>query len=122
MDSIILIYDISNRESFEECKTYYRNTIKEKCRDKIKVLLIGNKNDYEEKRKVTTEEGYDFALENNYLFMEGSCFKNDCIYEAFETLIIETILLENITLFEKNFKMKKKEFKSNNNLFKYINY
>jgi hypothetical protein len=57
-------------------------------------MLIGNKNDREEERKVTTEEGYDFALENNYIFMEGSCFKNDCIYEAFEILITE-VLLEN---------------------------
>ena len=95
MDSIILVYDISSRQTFEECKTYYRDAIKERCKDNIKVILIGNKNDLEEERKVTTEEGYDFALENNYLFIEGSCFKNDCIYEAFEILITDTILLEN---------------------------
>ena len=91
-DSIILIYNISSKESFEECKNYFRNGIKEKCKNGIKVILIGNKNDLEEEREVTIKEGYDFALENNYIFIETSCLKNESVYEAFEIIIIETAL------------------------------
>ena len=31
-DSIILIYDICSKNSFEECKNYFRNRIKEECK------------------------------------------------------------------------------------------
>ena len=44
-DSIILIYDISNKYSFNQCKNYYLETIKKLCKDNIKVMLIGNKKD-----------------------------------------------------------------------------
>ena len=107
-DSIILIYDISKKRTFEECKNYYRDIIKQNCKNNIKVILIGNKFD-SEMRKVTAEEGYDFALENGYMFMETSCKTNDNIYDAMEAIIYETLLV----------KMKEEERKDNNkeNLF-----
>ena len=61
-DSIILLYDITSKYSFDECKNYFCEKIKEKCKDNIKVLLIGNKKDLEEKRKVSFKEANDFAL------------------------------------------------------------
>lgn len=94
-DSIILIYDISDKRTFEECKGYYRDKIEEICKNDIKVILIGNKIDREDSREVTTEEGYDFALENGYIFMEISCATNENIYEAFEYIIYETPLRKN---------------------------
>ena len=33
------------------------------------------------------EEGAGLALENNYIFMETSCFKNTNVSDAFTTLI-----------------------------------
>ena len=103
-DSIILIYDISRRSTFEECKEYYRDKIKEKCKNDIKVILIGNKIDLEDNREVTTEEGYDFALQNGYMFIETSCLTNENIYDALEAIIYETFLI----------KMKEEENKDNN--------
>jgi len=93
IDSIILIYDISNKRNFEEYKEYYRDKIREECKNNIKVILIGNKIDIEE-REVTTEEGYAFAFENGYMFMETSCLTNDNIYDAFEAIIYETLLIK----------------------------
>jgi small GTP-binding protein len=91
-DSIILIYDISRRETFEECEYYFKTAIEENCQNNVKVLLIGNKNDLEEKREVTSKEGYEYALKNNYLFIETSCFNNENVYEAIEKIIFETNL------------------------------
>ena len=93
-DSIILVYDVSDKRTFEECKDYYRDKIKEISKNNIKVLLIGNKIDLEDKREVTTEEGINFAFQNGYMFMETSCFKNYNIYESFEVLIYETLLIK----------------------------
>ena len=128
-DSIILIYDISRKSTFEECKEYYRDKIKEKCKNDIKVILIGNKIDLEDNREVTTEEGYDFALQNGYMFIETSCLTNENIYDALEAIIYETFLIKNETVL---IKMKEEENKDNNHkkikffkmnkIIKYINF
>ena len=86
-DCIILVYDISDRESFELCKTYFCETIKEKCKNDIKVILVGNKIDLEDKRNVSYEEGANFAFLNNWLFIEASCLKNINVYETFKKVI-----------------------------------
>ena len=46
-----------------------------------------NKKDLEDKREVKPEEDVSFALENNYIFMETSCLRNQNVVDAFETLI-----------------------------------
>ena len=86
-DCILMVYDISDRHSFEECNNFFKNSIKEKCKENIKVILLGNKTDLEDERKVPSEEAADFALENNYIFMETSCLRNQNVTDAFETLI-----------------------------------
>ena len=86
-DAILLVYDISNKKSFNKIKKYYINKIKENCIKDIPVLLLGNKTDKEDKREVTYEEGIALALEENYEFNESSCLKNKNVAGAFETLI-----------------------------------
>ena len=83
-DCCLLVYDISNRKSFEEC-SYYAAEIKERCKKNIKVILLGNKTDL--KRVILSEEGANLALKNNYIFMETSCKKNKNVADAFQTLI-----------------------------------
>ena len=106
-DCCLLVYDITDKNSFNECKTYYNENIKEKCKKDIKVILLGNKSDLEAQRQVKSEEGAGFALENDYIFMETSCLKNTNVSNAFETLIeltnIETKRGEEIN---KKFKLK----------------
>ena len=61
-DCCLLVYDITSRESFEECKNYYNPKLKEKCKKGIKVILLGNKADLESQREVPSEEGAGFSL------------------------------------------------------------
>jgi small GTP-binding protein len=86
-DCCLLVYSISDRRSFDECKNYYFPNILEKCRDNIKVIVLGNKTDLEGQRQVPSKEGSDFASENGFLFMETSCLKNENVADAFESLI-----------------------------------
>lgn len=86
-DCCLLVYDISKRQSFEECKDYYNTNIKDKCQKDIQVIVLGNKTDLEDLRQVSSEEGAKFSEENNYLFMETSCLKNTNVADAFDTLI-----------------------------------
>ena len=85
-DCCLLVYDITNVKSFEECK-YYCTQIKERCKKNIKVILLGNKMDLEDKRKIDSKLGADLALKNKYIFMETSCLKNKNVADAFEALI-----------------------------------
>ena len=86
-DCCLLVYDITNRKSFEEIENYFNEKIKEKCKKNIQVILLGNKTDLEDKREIKAEEGANFSLINNYIFMETSCIKNTNVSDAFETLI-----------------------------------
>ena len=86
-DCCLLVYDITDYNSFNECKNYYKKSLMQYCKKDIEVILLGNKSDLEEERKVSPEEGAGFALENNYIFMETSCARNDNVANAFEALI-----------------------------------
>jgi GTPase SAR1 family protein len=89
-DCCILVYDITNLESFNQCKTFYKQEIINNCKEGIKVILVGNKIDLEDERKVTTKQGTDFAKENGYYFKETSCEINLNVASVFETIIIMT--------------------------------
>ena len=86
-DAALLIYDISERKSFDVIKEYYCIKIKEYCKKNIPIILLGNKTDKADKRKVETEEGIQLALQEKYKFKETSCLKNENVADAFEALI-----------------------------------
>ena len=46
---------------------------------------MGNKTDLEDQRKVSSEEGAGFSLENGYIFMETSCLQNKNVADETET-------------------------------------
>ena len=86
-DCCLLVYDITSMESFQQVKKYYVKKIKGKCNKNIKVVLLGNKTDLEEKRLVSQEVGRDLALDNKYIFMESSCKDNYNVSDAFTALV-----------------------------------
>ena len=81
------MYDITNKESFNEVSIYYKKLIGDKCTKNQKIILLGCKIDLEELRKVSFEEGKSLAQLNNYIFMEISCLKNENIKKAMEIAI-----------------------------------
>ena len=89
-DGCLLVYDITNRRSFDQIKDYYIPKIKEKCHKNIIILLLGNKKDMKEMRKVSWEEGNALALENNYIFKEASCIENENVFDTFQNIIENT--------------------------------
>ena len=89
-DCCVLVYDITNKESFKQCKEYYKQEIIDNCKEDIKVILVGNKTDLENDRVISKEEGANFADESGYYFKETSCEHNFNVADAFETIIIMT--------------------------------
>lgn len=86
-DGCLLVYDITNRKSFEEIQNYYVEEIKNNCKFEVKVMLLGNKTDLEDKREISSDEGAKFAASHGYMFLETSCVVNRNVADSFETLI-----------------------------------
>ena len=84
-NGILVVYDITNRESFDGLNSWLIEIEKNSSKDVYK-LLIGNKNDMEEKRQITFNEGKDFASINGMEFFETSAKTADKIQDAFELL------------------------------------
>ena len=72
-DFIFLVYDVTNRKSFEEIGLFWINFVQEKHIP----VLIGTKKDNIKERRVTSQEGEDFARRNNMVFYEVSSKTND---------------------------------------------
>jgi small GTP-binding protein len=85
---IILMYDITSQVSFNNIKNWV-SQIKENTSDKVKIVLVGNKCDIENQRKIPTEEGEKLAKEYSLKFFETSAKKNICIEETFGYLTKE---------------------------------
>ena len=101
---ILLIYDISDRESFDSMPKWIQEVIDVKNTDPV-LVLIGNKNDLEKDRKVTFEEGKKFAEENKFIFEEVSAKSGNNFETLFEVKIFEAIYNKFKSEFDKRDKM-----------------
>ena len=83
---IILIYDITNTQSFENVKTWV-NQIREEASSNVIIYIAGNKVDMEDERKVDREDGEKLAEELGFPFVETSAKNGININETFEDLV-----------------------------------
>ena len=89
VQGIILMYDLTNRESFEHI-TSWLNLIRQTVTTKT-VVLVANKLDLQEDQRIVSEsEGKQIAKDNNILFFEGSGCTGKNVDNIFTT-IAETI-------------------------------
>jgi len=85
---IVLIYDITCRDSFNEVLKNIE-TVKMYLPDMPKCILLGNKQDLEEKRAVSFDEGNALANEFGFVFMEVSAKTSFHTIDAFKSLTKE---------------------------------
>ena len=71
----MMVYSIDSRESFEHINIWLKE-IKIHSHPDVIIILIGNKSDLEEERKVTYEEAKKFKEENKLLYFEETSAKN----------------------------------------------
>ena len=112
---VFVVYDISNRKSFESLQSWvdFVNNI-----ENSNIVIVGNKIDLESKRVVRTEEGQKFCNEKNYEFFEVSAKDdtnlNNMLFNSVATLpffntintdgfskeqIVENLMKENLNSF-----------------------
>jgi small GTP-binding protein len=83
---IILIYDVTNIQTFENVKSWV-NQIREEASTNVIIYIAANKIDIEDERKVTKEEGEKLAQELGFPFMETSAKSGININETFDDLV-----------------------------------
>lgn len=69
-DGLVLVYSITDRKSFEEVRDLHNLLIPFK--QKIVVMIVGNKSDLEHERQVSKTEGYSLAEIFKCMFVECS--------------------------------------------------
>ena len=87
-DGIIMVFDLKRNETFEEL-TYWMEEINKNCdKDKICLILVGNKNDGKlDERKISEDQGKQLAKAYNFIYIETSAIKNLRVEEVFSSLL-----------------------------------
>ena len=99
----MMVYDITDMETFENLNSWL-NEISKNASEGVYKILVGNKCDMDKDRKVSFEQGQEFAKEHKMFFFETSAKDSINVQEAFETMTKE-IIKEN----DENVLKKKKE-------------
>jgi small GTP-binding protein len=85
---IILVYDITDRESFNNINNWITE-VKKHAGAQVVKLLVGNKCDMAAKRAVSFEEGDALAKEYNIHFFETSAKQDLNVEKSFLTIATE---------------------------------
>ncbi|XP_036621692.1 ras-related protein Rab-17 [Trichosurus vulpecula] len=93
-NAALLVYDVADKDSFHRAQQWWKELENEFQPEEIVVILLGNKTDLEDSRKVTLEEGKAFAESNKLLFMETSAKLNYQVTEAFSAVARELLRRE----------------------------
>ena len=72
VQGIIIVYDITNKDSFKNIKTW-TNLIEEEYGNQLPIIIVGNKIDLEENRKIKIEDAKAFCKNHKYKYVETSC-------------------------------------------------
>lgn len=83
---VLLVYDICQKNSFLDVKSWIEQIIENADNDDIVMILCGNKCDNEKERKISKEDGENLAKNYGISFFECSAKNNTNINEMFETM------------------------------------
>ena len=96
-NGFILVYDITDINSYEKLKGWM-NDAKEKIESDCKMMVVGNKKDCNDKRKIDTQILEQFGKKNNVLTMEVSAKTGEGIDLMFNNLVHELLELKDVGL------------------------
>ena len=83
-DGVILVFDLTQKDTFEQMKQWL-NDVNEIC-DDVKIIILGNKSDLKDERKVEEESAKNFAEKLNYKYFETSAKEGTNIENAFKAM------------------------------------
>ena len=84
-EGILVVFDLTRKETYDHVRGWI-NEAKEN-NDKIKTILIGNKLDLQDERKVENGVAKQFAEKNSLKYLETSAKDGKNISESFKAMI-----------------------------------
>lgn len=83
-NGVFLVFDITNRASFDDIRNQWLKEIRTHTNPGIVIYLIGNFSDMEEERDVTYQEAFEFARDNQFThYIETSAKTGENVQEVF---------------------------------------
>ena len=98
VQGIILMYDISDESSFNNLSNWIK--LMKEYANNLPFILVGNKSDLQDKRKIHFEKGENFAKLNEIKFLEISSKSGENVDKCFE--VIGEIVMYNLKNEKKN--------------------
>ena len=87
-DGAIVIFDLTDQNSFNDLKKWIKD-IKNYGEKDIQILIVGNKLDLFNQRKVTQSQANNFCNENKYKYIEASAKDGTNLLKIFEELTFD---------------------------------
>eukprot|EP01016_Furgasonia_blochmanni_P037048 TRINITY_DN4317_c0_g1_i24.p1 TRINITY_DN4317_c0_g1~~TRINITY_DN4317_c0_g1_i24.p1 ORF type:complete len:183 (+),score=45.70 TRINITY_DN4317_c0_g1_i24:126-674(+) len=82
-DGIVVVYDTTQYSTFEDVEKFWINEIESYAEKGVELMLVGNKNDLNETKAVSTDEVKDYCVKRNMELFETSAktadHVNDCL-------------------------------------------
>ena len=94
-EAAFIVFDITNRESFENIKVWYEELNQLIDEKNIPIIIVGNKVDLSQQRVVSTAEGEELAKslsETGISYIETSALSGENVIEAFELIAYHYII------------------------------
>lgn len=86
--AIIIVFDVTNEDSFFDVESWIIFT--QDYIDKPFIVLVGNKTDLIDQRKVSENEAEKFAIDNNLHYFETSALNKDGIKDLFQYCVTKS--------------------------------
>ena len=84
--AVLLVYDITNKKSFEEIKNYWYGQVKESSGKDTILALVGNKYDLINEKDVSNEDEEEFAKSIGAIFALTTATNYNSINVLFESI------------------------------------
>ena len=91
----LIVYDITNKKSFDEIKGYWMDFLKENSPENIIKYIVGNKCDLSINQQITEEEAQDYAEKNNAYHWLTSDKEQQRINRLFDDIKKKFLSIEN---------------------------
>jgi small GTP-binding protein len=81
----VLVYDVSGESTFDALSGWLYD-LQQLCSPNAYILLVGNKNDLADRRRVGIQQAMDFSDQNRLEYIEMSALSGENVFEAFTRL------------------------------------
>ena len=88
-EGFIIVYAINSRDSFDEVTSFRDQILRVKDKDKVPMVICGNKCDLDSEREISKTEGEDLTKSFGVPFFECSALSRINIEESFYELVRE---------------------------------